>query len=141
MSNYDITVLYAYRDSKENKIADFPAQTFPADKVEIIPVEENNLIFPRQNSLSAVKNAAGKYIIFLDEGDIFEPTFLESLFQGISSSKVSFVMPSLTYQNVQKSAPYFTLTQQEIIEIDTHTSQIIFPMELHGLMFETAKLK
>ena len=49
MSNYDITVLYAYRDSKENKIADFPAQTFPADKVEIIPVEENNLIFPRQN--------------------------------------------------------------------------------------------
>lgn len=141
MSNYDITVLYAYRDSKENKIADFPAQTFPADKIEIIPVEENNLIFPRQNSLSAVKNAAGKYIIFLDEGDIFEPTFLESLFQGISSSKVSFVMPSLTYQNVQKSAPYFTLTQQEIIEIDTHTSQIIFPMELHGLMFETAKLK
>lgn len=82
MSNYDITVIYARHNEEGDTPKPFPHQTYPAGKIQVIPVWEKDFVYTRRDSLKALSKAEGRFTILLDEEDEFDGNFLENMING-----------------------------------------------------------
>lgn len=143
MNSYDITVIYACHDlSKLEEECIFPEQTLPEDRIEVIHVFEDDAFQPRKKSMEMIEQAQGRFTIILDETDEFEEFFLEQMIQSFENSETAFGMPSLIGQLVQRSTEYFSLKKmKQTVKLNAQYCQSVFPMEIHGLVFETKKLQ
>lgn len=143
MSSYDITVVFACHDAERNKEGcEFPKQTLSEDKIQVIYVFEDDFFHPRKRSMEVIGQAQGRFTIMLDDTDEFEESFLEQMLLHFEKTKAAFGMPSLIYQLIQRSTEYFSLKKtQQVTEIDTRYCQSVFPMEIHGVLFDTKKLQ
>lgn len=142
MNQYDITIIYARHGLKTDCPQDFPSQTVSADRIQLIPVWEDDVFYPRRRSLETIKQAEGHFIVMLDEGDQFDHSFLECMINKASEPGIAFAMPAFTWQKKQKESPeYFALEESIDCSIDVSASPRIFPLELHGLMIPTDALK
>lgn len=140
MNNYDITILYAYRD--KDAAPEFPHQTISKDHLQLVPIREDDVFHPRKNSLAAVARAEGRFTIMLDEGDEFDASFLERMLQAADKSHTSFAMPALSWPIRRlKATDYFQLDKPADICIDLSKSQRIFPIDLHALLIPTRRLQ
>ncbi len=140
MENYGITVIYARHGLEDDRPAQFPAQKMSGDRFQVIPVWEEDGLNPRKNSLAAVGQAAGKYTVFLDEGDEFPDDFLIKMLKYASNTKAAFVMPAASCPRVKRITEYFVLPEPQDIQIDIRSDQLIFPAELHSLLLPTSAL-
>ncbi len=141
MNSYDITVLYAYHAEKERPVQDFPRQTLPAEKIQIIPVWENDIYRPHKNCLEKVSLAEGTFTILLDEGDSFSERFLERMLQAASHPEMAFAMPALQSQKPLRRGEYFLLRDVEDLEVNIQEEPAVFPANLYGLLIRTSLLK
>lgn len=139
MNNYILTILYASHGLKESNTFDFSMKTLSSDQIQIINVQEEDIHDPRKYSLKSIPKAAGIYTIMLDEGDRFDSSFLDRMLEAAQKPGISFVMPALTC-SVGTHVPHFALQKPVNLLIDTSLEQPIFPLELHGLMFNTKLL-
>lgn len=141
--NSNITVIYACHDPQTMEEGyDFPEQTFPSERIEIIPVLEDDVFHPRKRSMEMINQAHGKYTIMLDDSDSFSDSMLEEMTNRFKNSDTAFGMPSLKGQLVKRSTDYFSIKKMSrTIKINTEYIQTVFPAEIHGLIFETEKLK
>ncbi|MCD7815089.1 MAG: CDP-glycerol glycerophosphotransferase family protein [Lachnospiraceae bacterium] len=138
--SYDITVLYALHES-DDKIPDFPAQSLSSDRIQIIPVRENDPYHPRMQALKKIHEARGTYTILLDVGDRFSDTFLASLLSHTGTSGAAFVMPSQISQCLQRTTRYFSLgSTNGTIPQNAGRIPVVFPTELHALLLPTSAL-
>jgi len=137
---YDITVLYALHES-DDKIPDFPAQSLSSDRIQIIPIHENDPYHPRKQALAKIGEAQGTYTILLDVGDHFPDTFLADLLSHAGNSGAAFVMPSQVSQCIQRTTRYFSLGNQSNASMqNAGRNPVVFPTELHALLFPTRTL-
>lgn len=141
MNHYDITVIYACHGLETDPRKPFPAQNFPADGLQIVSIWENDPFDPRKNSLAAIKEAEGTYTILLDEGDVFPNDFLMRMQKGAADAGTAFAMPAFFFPRIKRVIEYFLLPQPKDIRIDVRNDQLIFPVDLHGLMIPTVKLQ
>lgn len=140
INSYEITILYAHHGAEDHIPEKLPKQSFPTDKIQILPVWENDLCQLRKNSLSMLSLAKGKYLIMLDEGDLFEPTLLKEMVRIMERENPVFVMPALSCQSPCRNPNYFVTKEQEDIRVDTVLNPVVFPTELHGILFKTNEL-
>lgn len=156
MSQFDITLFYAFHGSTKDKHKKFPTQTLSSDRIQLISVTEDDHHHPRRRTLERAIEAEGRYTMFLDEGDLFEPAddtnenpfepadaFLERMLDAADhcSEKAAFFMPSIKGQLVTRHPEYFSTDIPENIFMDANESPKILPTELHGLMIPTKELK
>lgn len=138
--SYDITVLYALHESDDN-IPDFPAQSLSADRIQVIPVREDDPCHPRKQALKKISEAKGTYTILLDVGDRFPDTFLANLLSHAGSSGAALVMPSQISQCLARTTRYFSLGgQNPAIMQNAARIPVVFPTELHALLLPTHAL-
>ncbi len=141
MSNYTVTVIYACRGSRSDTAPEFPEQTLSTDDIQILPVIEDDLCHPRRNSLDKVREAAGTYTIFLDEGDKFQKNLLERMIGNATDPNVAFCMPYSTFSLIDTSKGYFSSQPKKNMLITAADIIPILPLELHGLLIRTDDLK
>ena len=140
MTNFDLTVFYAYH-TPEEKDAPAPLQhTLPADRIQIIPVWESDVYHPRKNTLEQLPLALGRFTILLDEDDQFDTAFLERLLRASENEEATLVMPSCISPWLPQKKGYFSLDTTEDLTIDTSKAPTVFPTELHGLLLRTDRL-
>ncbi|MCD8104054.1 MAG: CDP-glycerol glycerophosphotransferase family protein [Lachnospiraceae bacterium] len=162
---YDITVLYALHES-DDEIPPFPAQSLAAERIQVLPIRENDPYLPWAQALASIPKAEGTYTILLDAGDHFPRTFLSDLLALAKTSGGAFVMPSQIGRYIKRPVEFFSLqpltgsftmntTTMEIEEKDWKLSgnlslskmedpdymPFTFPVELHALLFPTQSLK
>ncbi|MCC8101707.1 MAG: CDP-glycerol glycerophosphotransferase family protein [Clostridiales bacterium] len=135
--SYDITVLYALHES-DAKIPDFPAQSLSSDRIQVIPVRENDPYHPRKQALAKIREAKGTYTILLDVGDRFADTFLADLLSHAGISGAALVMPSQVSQCLQRTTRYFSLNNSNNTLLqNAGRIPVVFPTELHALLLPT----
>lgn len=141
MNHYDITVIYAHHSTSPGEASSFPAQTLSADRIQVLPVQEDDVYQTHKNSLERMKDAEGTYTILLDEGDQFDHNLLEQMFTNAEKSNGAFVMPSLIFEHVKRPTEYFSLNEKKDILLDAAGTPYVFPIDLQGLLIPTAALK
>lgn len=140
MSNYDITVIYARHNEEGDTPKPFPHQTYPAGKIQIIPVWEKDFVYTRRDSLKALSKAEGRFTILLDEEDEFDGNFLENMINGAKTAGMAFSMSAQIFPRVKRLVQYFSPKEPADLTVDIRKDLTIFPVELHGLMIPTASL-
>lgn len=142
MNNYILTILYTRCNAQPGTPPDISFGGLPADRVQLIPVVEDDPYHPRRNALDAIPKAEGEFTIFLDEEDSFDVSFLERMLEEARRPEASFVMPALNspYQKSGQPSP-FLLPKAGDCRIDTTRELPVFPMDLHGLMISTKRLQ
>lgn len=140
MSNYDITVIYARHNEENDAPKPFPRQTYPAEKIQVISVWEEDFVYTRRDSLKALSKAAGSFTILLDEEDEFDENFLKNMIQGAKTVGMAFSMSAQIFPRVKRIVQYFSPKEPVDMTVDIRKDLTVFPMELHGLMFPTAAL-
>lgn len=142
MKAYEITVLYAYHTEKEDHRPVFPEQTIPSEKIQVIPVREDDLYHPHKNFLDKISLAEGSYTILLDEGDEFEAAFLERMAAAFETG-AALVMPGMRSKRpLGRLGISFLDTSQEVdIDVRAMEKMPTFPTELHGLLIRTELLQ
>lgn len=140
MSNYDITVIYARHNEEGDTPKPFPHQTYPAGKIQIIPVWEKDFVYTRRDSLKALSKAEGRFTILLDEEDEFDGNFLENMINGAKTAGMAFSMSAQIFPRVKRLVQYFSPKKPADLTVDIRKDLTIFPVELHGLMIPTASL-
>jgi CDP-glycerol glycerophosphotransferase (TagB/SpsB family) len=140
---YDITVIYACHDrQKMEEGYQLPEQTIAMKRVEVLPVFEDDVFWPRRRSMELIDQAQGRFVIMLDENDTFHEKFLQDMITYFADSDTSFGMPSLIAQFANRGTAYFSIQKMATVaKIDTRYCQSTFPTELHGIIFETEKLQ
>ncbi len=141
MRHYDISVIYTISESNTGKIPEFLHQSVSDDRIQMIPVFEDDLYDKRKQSRKAIGQAEGTYTILLDEGDLFEEDFLECLMTRLEDTGYAFSMPLQKCRHSKKSPQYFAANNGQDVCIDIRESQLVFPMELHGVLFMTKVLQ
>lgn len=140
MSNYDITVIYARHNEEGDTPKPFPHQTYPAGKIQVIPVWEKDFVYTRRDSLKALSKAEGRFTILLDEEDEFDGNFLENMINGAKTAGMAFSMSAQIFPRVKRLVQYFSPKEPADLTVDIRKDLTIFPVELHGLMIPTASL-
>ncbi len=140
MSNYDITVIYARHNEEGDTPKPFPHQTYPAGKIQVIPVWEKDFVYTRRDSLKALSKAEGRFTILLDEEDEFDGNFLENMINGAKTARMAFSMSAQIFPRVKRLVQYFSPKEPADLTVDIRKDLTIFPVELHGLMIPTASL-
>ena len=102
MSNYDITVIYARHNEEGDTPKPFPHQTYPAGKIQVIPVWEKDFVYTRRDSLKALSKAEGRFTILLDEEDEFDGNFLENMINGAKTAGMAFSMSAQIFPRVKR---------------------------------------
>lgn len=138
---YDITVICAGHGDSCQKAPAFAHQTYPADRIQMLYIQEEDFVFPRRASLMAISRACGRYTILLDEEDTFDTDFLERMYQGAESSCAAFSMSAQVFPRVKRVVQYFAQKVPSDQTIDVSRELTVFPMELHGLMIPTDVLQ
>ncbi len=143
MNLYDITIFYACHGSQENHPG-FSQPAKLAERIQFIPITEDDPLHPRYRTFECIKEAAGRYTIFLDEGDILEPAdrFFSHMLAIADkyAKKASFFMPSIITQLTDTGTHYFSTRESVDFSINTDICPTILPMDLHGLLIPTAML-
>lgn len=140
MSNYDITVIYARHNEEGDTPKPFPHQTYPAGKIQVIPVWEKDFVYTRRDSLKALSKAEGRFTILLDEEDEFDGNFLENMINGAKTAGMAFSMSAQIFPRVKRLVQYFSPKEPADLTVDIRKDLTIVPVELHGLMIPTASL-
>lgn len=143
MSTYDITVIYACHDCRKMEEGYvFPKQTLPQEKIEVLTVFEDDVYCPRKRSMEMIDQAHGRYMIMLDENDFFKEPLLELMIRRFAGTDTAFGMPSLSCRLAKRSMGFFSMKKMpKTLKINTEYCQSVFPMDLHGIIFETDRLK
>ncbi|MCD8022863.1 MAG: CDP-glycerol glycerophosphotransferase family protein, partial [Lachnospiraceae bacterium] len=125
----------------DKKPSAFPAQSLSSERIQVLPVFEEDEYHPRAQALASLSKAQGAYTIFLDEGDHFPDTFLEGLLSQAKSSGASVVMPAQTAQCLPKSTEYFAINNAKSAALyNAQKIPTLFPTELHALLLSTEAL-
>ena len=141
MENFDITVFYACHNPQADTHPDFPVQTLPSGKIQLLPLQEPDLYRPRKSYLDTIEKAQGRFYILLDEGDMFDIHFLERMMFSAKDADIAFVMPAMTSLHIERKPEYFSLNQIEDIRITPEKRPPVFPTGLHGLLIRTEYLQ
>ncbi|MCD8012936.1 MAG: CDP-glycerol glycerophosphotransferase family protein [Lachnospiraceae bacterium] len=137
---YDITVFYALHES-DDPVPEFPAQSIASERLQVIPVSEPDPYHPRAQTLARISEARGTYTIFLDVGDKFSKSFLENLLNAAGSRESVFIMPSQIAQCFHRLVEFFSLLpQKKTLRMNARKNPVVFPIVLHGLLFQTLAL-
>ncbi len=134
----EITVFYTLHKS-EKKSPDFPSQSFPSDRFQILPVMESEIDHPRMQSLQRLEEAQGAYTIFLDVGDRFPEKFLEQMLDLAKKDGSAFVMPFS--ERSFADTTYVLPPLKKTLTLNANENPIEFPTDLHGLLIRTDLLK
>ena len=140
MSVYDITVFLVSHGAEHDGTTDLSAQTFPQERLQILPVLEEDPLNPRQNTLRGLSQAQGAYTLILDQGDSFSPDFLSRLYETAREEKALLVMPSQTCLHTKRASEPFSLMEPEVRTISLEEIPPLFPACLNGLLLETRSL-
>ncbi len=144
MAGYDITVIYAYHKEKKADPGMFPAQSLTADRIQWLPVFDDNIYAPRENALKKFAEAKGRFTILLDENDKPEPNFLEKLLARLEGSNAVLAMPSFLFPKVKRVYQFFLPEHPKDVLVDLSDRSAfppVFPTELHGLLIRTKELQ
>ena len=141
MNSYEITVLYSCHGTSEEAVPAFPEQTVPAEQIQLITLQEDDVYHPHKKAFEAISRAEGKYTILLDAGDKYDRDFLEKMHHAAKDPEAAFSMPYFINHFVHRLNDYFTLHDVGDITVDTGRGQEVLPLELHGLMIRTDRLK
>ncbi len=141
-NRYDITVLYAIHEAGDSAFPEFPAQTLPKEKIQLLPLREEDPCHPRRKALQKFQEAEGSYTILLDVSDQFSENFLEKMLAQAQAGDSAFVMPSLISGLVWRRVPFFsTSPAEETLRLNANESPAVFPVDLHGLLIPSQNLK
>lgn len=140
MSNYDITVIYARHNEEGDAPKPFPHQTYPAEKIQVLPIWEKDFVYTRRDSLKALSKAEGRFTILLDEEDEFDENFLENMVNAEKTAGMAFSMSAQIFPRVKRLVQYFSPKEPADLTVDIRKDLTVFPVELHGLMIPTASL-
>ncbi len=135
----EITVLYALHESEET-VPDFPAQTLPAEQIQVIPIRENDPYQPRMQALESLSEAKGTYTILLDVGDRFSDNFLELMLSRVKQDQGAFSMPVYA-RGYNRNPPRKQPPAQVSYLFDARECPTYFPVTVHGLLIPTASFQ
>lgn len=113
-TDFELLIIDDFSSDKSAKIA----SKFASDKVQILTHEKNLGLSASRNT--GIKNANSNYITFLDADDLWQPTFLESIFQLIQNFPEARIFGT-NYEEVWES----------IIK-KPHNGSEIFPLDFRG---------
>lgn len=140
MSVYDVTVFLVSHGPEHDGETDLSTQTFPKERMQILPVIEEDPLNPRKNTVEELSKAQGKYTLILDQGDSFSPDFIQTLFAKAEKTKTVLVMPAQTCIHEAKGREPFALEEAEDQRISLQYIPSLFPVCLDGLLIQTASL-
>ncbi len=142
--SFDITLIYAYHRSREKAPETFPVQSLASDRIEYIPVFDDNIYAPRENALKKLSEAEGRFTILLDEVDVLPQDLLEKMLDRLEQTDAVLAMPSFLYPKVKRNHQFFLPDHPKDVLVDISDPvdhPQIFPTELHGLLIRTDALK
>ena len=140
MSVYDITVFLVSHGPEHDGRTDLSTQTFPSDRMQILPVKEDDPLHPRRNTVLALGEARGRYTLILDQGDSFSRDFIQALFTEAQKEKSVMVMPSQTCIHVKRTREQFSLEGKDELHVSLTEIPAVFPTCLNGLLIQTSSL-
>ncbi|MCD7956831.1 MAG: CDP-glycerol glycerophosphotransferase family protein [Lachnospiraceae bacterium] len=139
--SYDITVLYAVHEP-DAEIPAFPAQTLPSERIQVIPLRENDPYRPRAEAFRKITEAEGEFTILLDAGDAFSDDFLEKLLDCAAEYGGALVMPAQVNPQTRRDTEYFCIrSMKKDTVMNARKIPPVFPVELHALLLPTYALK
>lgn len=138
--NYDISVIYGFR-TPDAPDYPFSAQTLSADRIQFLPVAEDDIYCPHKNSLQALSRAEGRFTILLDNGDVLPNDFFEKMLSGAEQESAAFSMSFTRYPISPASEERFNVASAKDALVHTNHTPAVFPVSLYGLLVPTDALR
>lgn len=135
-----LSIFYVYE--KKNASEDWiKNQNLPPDEIQMIAIKGHLVETGEKQVLERLTEAEGEYLTVLYEQDILPEDWLNKACEKMECLDSSFVMPYIFPQfELKNKSEYFLPETRETMEIDIRESQLVFPLELHGLVLRTSQV-
>ena len=136
-----LSIFYVYeKQNKPEKL--LQNQKLSSDRIQVLPIKGHLTETGQKQVLDHLPEAEGEYLTVLYEGDRLQAGWLDQACEKLEQSNMAFVMPYIFPQfELKNKCEYFRTESRENREIDIRENQLVFPLELHGLVLRTAQVQ
>ena len=136
-----LSIFYVYeKQNKPEKL--LQNQKLSSDRIQVLPIKGHLTETGQKQVLDHLSEAEGEYLTVLYEGDRLQAGWLDQACEKLEQSNMAFVMPYIFPQfELKNKCEYFRTESRENREIDIRENQLVFPLELHGLVLRTAQVQ
>ena len=136
-----LSIFYVYeKQNKPEKL--LQNQKLSSDRIQVLPIKGHLTETGQKQVLDHLPEAEGEYLTVLYEGDRLQAGWLDQACEKLEQSNMAFVMPYIFPQfELKNKCEYFRTESRENREIDIRENQLVFPLELHGLVLRTEQVQ